>query len=404
MNLVNLENPVILSDIIRAVPERYKLMVVAGEPSGDAHAAELIKALQDQTTLECFGATGPLMRAAGVETIVNSDDLAIMGIVEVGSVLPRFISAFRRLRTAAIQRAPDAVVLVDWPEFNLRLASALHRRGLRVIYYISPQLWAWRPRRVNKIRRDIDLLLSILPFEAQWYRDRGVEHVEFVGHPLSGEVKARFGREEFCRRNDLDAARPIISFLPGSRRKELERILPAMLEAIARLRAVRPDVQPVVVVAPSRTVDETRAIMSREDSEMVKLVQQQTREALGASEAAAIASGTATLEAALLETPMVVVYKESPINWHTLGRLITVPHFGLVNLVAGEEISKELMQDQLTGENLANELLKLLEPGTNRAARASLRDVAGKLGQPGASQRAAELIVKFLQDGQDFSG
>jgi lipid-A-disaccharide synthase len=295
-------------------------------------------------------------------------------------------------------------VLVDWPEFNLRLASALHRRGLRVIYYISPQLWAWRPRRVNKIRDDIDLLLSILPFEAQWYRDRGVEHVEFVGHPLSGEVKARFGREEFCRRNDLDAARPIISFLPGSRRKELERILPAMLEAIARLRAVRPDVQPVVVVAPSRTVDETRAIMSREDSEMVKLVQQQTREALGASEAAAIASGTATLEAALLETPMVVVYKESPINWHTLGRLITVPHFGLVNLVAGEEISKELMQDQLTGENLANELLKLLEPGTNRVARASLRDVAGKLGQPGASQRAAELIVKFLQDGQDFSG
>jgi len=215
---------------------------------------------------------------------------------------------------------------------------------------------------------------------------------------LSGEVKASFGREEFCRRNDLDPSRPIVSFLPGSRRKELERIVPAMLEAIAKLRTGHPDVQPVVVVAPSRTADETRAIMSRDESEFVKVVQQQTREALGASDAAAIASGTATLEAALLETPMVVVYKESPINWHTLGRLITVPHFGLVNLVAGKEIAKELMQDQLTGENLANELLKLLEPETNRAARASLRDVAKKLGQPGASERAALSVLKFLQD------
>ncbi len=374
-------------------------MIVAGEPSGDAHAAALVTALQaNDSGFNFFGATGPRMRAAGVETIVNSDDLAIMGIVEVGSVLPRFISAFRKLRTAAIERSPDAVVLVDWPEFNLRLASALHRRGLKVIYYISPQLWAWRPRRVSNIKRDVDLLLSILPFEAEWYRDRGVVHIDFVGHPLSGEVKASFGREEFCRRNDLDPSRPIVSFLAGSRRKELERILPPMIEAIRTLRIARPDVQPVVVVAPSRTAEETLAIMSHEESEVAKLVQQQTREALGASDAAAIASGTATLEAALLETPMVVVYKESPINWHTLGRLITVPHFGLVNLVAGKEIAKELMQDQLTGQNLANELLKLLEPETNRAARVSLREVAEKLGQPGASQRAAQSILKFLQD------
>ena len=369
-------------------------MIVVGEPSGDAHAAALVKALAERGDFDFFGATGPLMRAAAVETIINSDDLAIMGIVEVGRVLPKFISAFRKLRTAAIERSPDAVVLVDWPEFNLRLASALHRRGLKVIYYISPQLWAWRPRRVSKIKRDVDLLLSILPFEAEWYRDHGVEHVEFVGHPLSGEVKASFGREEFCRRNDLDPARPIVSFLPGSRRKELERILPAMLQAIGTLRDARPEVQSVVVVAPSRTAAETRELISRHDSEVVKLIERQTREALAASDAAAIASGTATLEAALLETPMVVVYKESPINWHTLGRLITVPHFGLVNLVAGREIAKELMQDELTGENLAHELLKLLEPKTNRAARDGLRDVARKLGHPGASERAAELIMQ----------
>ena len=368
-------------------------MIVAGEPSGDAHAAALVRELQQRAEIDFFGATGPLMRDAGVETIVNSDELAIMGIVEVGRIFRKFLSAFRALKAAAIERSPDAVILVDWPEFNLRLASSLHRRGLKVIYYISPQLWAWRARRVNNIKRDVDLLLSILPFEVEWYKAHAVEHVEFVGHPLAGEVKARFGREEFCRRNELDPARPIVSFLPGSRIKELQRILPPMVDAIEQLRTLRPEIQPVVVVAPSRTVDEVREITSSN----IKLIERQTREALGASDAAAVASGTATLEAALLETPMVVVYKESPINWHTLGRLITVPHYGLVNLVAGKEIATELMQDDLTSENVVKELLKLLEPETNKQMRESLRDVSRKLGAPGASQRAAELIVQSIR-------
>ena len=371
-------------------------MIVAGEPSGDAHAAALVKALRERAEFDLFGATGPLMREACVATVVNSDELAIMGIVEVGRVFPKFLSAFRRLKSAAVERQPDAVVLVDWPEFNLRLASALHRRGLKVIYYISPQLWAWRPRRVNKIKRDVDLLLSILPFEVDWYKEHEVEHVEFVGHPLSGEVKARFGREEFCRRNALDPARPIVSFLPGSRLKELHRILPPMLDAIERLHGARPDVQTVVVLAPSRSEAEAREILAQRNH--VKLVQQQTREALAASDVAAIASGTATLEAALLETPMVIVYKESEINWHTLGRLITVSHYGLVNLVAGEEIATELMQKDLTGEKLAGKLLELLQPANNKAMRERLRGVAHKLGEPGASSRAAELILSFLAE------
>src|SRR5215211_3421112 len=265
-----------------AVPKRHKLMIVAGEPSGDAHAATLVKALLERADIDFFGATGPLMRDAGVETIVNSDELAIMGIVEVGRVFRKFLSAFRKLKAVAIERSPDAVVLVDWPEFNLRLASTLHRRGLKVVYYISPQLWAWRPRRVNNIKRDVDLLLTILPFEVEWYKAREVEHVEFVGHPLSGEVKASFGREEFCRRNDLDPSRPIVSFLPGSRIKELQRILPPMLDAIAQLRTARPEVQPIVVVAPSRTMEEVREITSTG----VKLIERQTREALFASDAA----------------------------------------------------------------------------------------------------------------------
>src|ERR671916_1464496 len=151
-------------------------MIVAGEPSGDAHAAALVRALRERADVNCFGATGPLMRDAGVDTIVNSDELAIMGIVEVGRVFRKFLRAFRKLKAAAIEQSPDAVILVDWPEFNLRLASTLHRRGLKVIYYISPQLWAWRPGRVSKIKENVDLLLSILPFEVEWYKAHGVDH------------------------------------------------------------------------------------------------------------------------------------------------------------------------------------------------------------------------------------
>ena len=372
-----------------------KLMIVAGEPSGDAHAAALVSALRKKNSqIEYFGATGPLMRAQGVETIVNSDQLAILGILEVAQALPKFISAFRKLKAAAIERSPDAVVLVDWPEFNLRLATSLHRRGIKVIYYISPQLWAWRPRRISNIKRDVDLLLSILPFEAEWYKTRGVDHVEFVGHPLAGEVEPRIGREEFCRQHGLDFQKPIVSFLPGSRRKELERILPPMADAIRKLKQTHPEIQYVIAVARSRTIDETKEILSSLNS--IKIVQGQTREALAASDAAAIASGTATLEGALLETPMVVVYKESAVNWHTLGRLITVPHYGLVNLVAGSEIAKELMQTDLTGENLAHELVQLLDPGRNQAAREELRLVGARLGEAGASERAANLILDFL--------
>ena len=383
--------------------KRYELMIVAGEPSGDAHATALVDTLRKRSPeleFNFFGATGPLMRAAGVETVVDSDELAIMGILEVTRALPKFLDAFRKLKQAAFERSPDAVVLVDWPEFNLRLATALHRRGLKIIYYISPQLWAWRPRRIGTIQRDIDLLLSILPFESEWFRARGVDHVEFVGHPLAGEVNARFDREEFCRRNDLNAAQPIVSFLPGSRRKELQRILPPMLAAIERLSATRPEIQSVVVVAPSRTVEETRQIVTQHNgASSIKLIQGQTREALAASAAAAIASGTATLEAALLETPMVVVYKESAVNWHTLGRLITVSHYGLVNLVAGKEIAHELMQNDLTAENLATELLKLLDPAANKTAREQLAAVAHRLGEAGASERAAAAILKSI----DFS-
>ena len=389
------------------VSEHFRLMIVAGEASGDAHAAALVHALREaapQARLDFLGATGPLLRAAGVDSVVRSDDLAIVGLLEIGGAMPKFWRAYKLLKRAAIERKPDAVILVDWPDFNLKLARALHRRGLKVIYYISPQLWAWRSYRARNIRRDVDLLLSILPFEKDWYADRGIDNVEFVGHPLAGEVHVASDRAEFCRQAKLDSRLPVISLLPGSRRKEVERILPPMLEAAALISARRPEIQFVIVVAPGRSSDEVRDIVRAQRATPLPLpsclhiVSGQSREALAAADVAAIASGTATLEAALLETPMVIVYKESGINWHTLGRLITTDHYGLVNLVAGERVATELMQDDLNGERLANELLLLLDQKRNEEARERLREVANELGEGGASQRAAEIVLDVLQD------
>jgi len=380
-------------------------MIVAGEASGDAHAAALVRALRAEAPeiqFEFFGSTGAQMRAAGVDSVVRADELAILGLWEIGRDLPKFWRAFGELKRAAAARKPDAVILVDWPDFNLRLAHWLHRRGFRVVYYISPQFWAWRSYRAHSVRRDVDLLLSILPFEKEWYAARGMTHVEYVGHPLVGEVRASCDREEFCRRHDLDSSRPIVALLPGSRHKELVRILPPMLDAAISISRQRSDVQFVLVVAANRDLNEPREIVSRDRYESLRdclrLVHHETREALAAADAAAVASGTATLEAALLGTPLVIVYKESFLNWHILGSLITAEHYGLVNLIAGRRVVTELMQNELNGESLARELLTLLDAKRNTAIRDELKTVVQKIGDPGASQRAAHAILAFLKD------
>lgn len=382
-----------------------RLMIAAGEDSGDAHAAALVRSLREiapDAPFEFFGSTGTRMREAGVETVVREDDLAILGILEIGRALPKFWRAYRALIRAAEERRPDAVVLVDWPDFNLRLARALKRRGLKVVYYISPQLWAWRSHRVRSVRERVDLLLAILPFEKDWYARRGVEHVEFVGHPLAGEVKALYGREEFCRRFSLDASKPVVALLAGSRRKEFERIFPTMLEAAERISSVKPETQFAVALAARRSRAEAEELMdgmkiSDEARARIRVIEGATREALASSDASAVCSGTATLEAALAGTPLVVVYKESSVNWHVLGRMISVEHYGLVNLVAGCRLAPELIQNDFTAERLASELLLLLEPERNAEARARLKEATAKLGERGASKRAAEAILRVAR-------
>ncbi len=384
---------------------QIRMMLVVGEPSGDAHAAELVKKLREfggETDFEFFGTTGEKMREEGVETIVKADELSIMGLLEIGRALPMFWRVFQTLKRTAKERNPDAVVLVDFPDFNLPLAKALKKLGLRVIYYISPQLWAWRSYRVRNIRRDVDLLLAILPFEKSWYERRGVLHVEFVGHPLVGEVKPRFGRAEFCRKYDLDETKPIVALLPGSRRKEISRILPPILDATAILHEKNAEIQFVLPLAPSRSRSEIEEKIELAKEKKVKLpeiliVENEMREAVASSDAAIVASGTATLETALLETPLTIVYKVAAHNWHTLRHLINVEHYGLVNLIAEERLAQELIQNDCNGAKIAKDVWRILQPEENRKMREKLGEIVKKMSDGGASEKAARKILEFVR-------
>jgi lipid-A-disaccharide synthase len=384
--------------------KKVRVMIVAGEASGDAHAAKLIQRLRvsvGDDGFEAFGAAGPMMRKAGVEAIVRSDELSVVGIPEILKAAPMFISALRELTAAASEREPDVVVLVDFPDFNLRLARSLKKKGFRVIYYISPQLWAWRSYRVRSIRKYVDLLITILPFEKDWYSKKGITHVEYVGSPLALEVHPQQAKEEFCDKNGIDPTRPIVAFLPGSRHKEIIRILPVMLEAAALMSQKRDEIQFVIGLAPGRTMDEVSAARENLVAKGVELPEfrttiNETYDLLNASDAAAVTSGTATLETGILGTPMAIVYKTSAFNYKLLRPLISVEHFGLINLIAGERISRELIQDEFTPGSLAGELARLLDPEANQFARRQLAKASDMLGHGGASKRAADAILSFL--------
>lgn len=386
-------------------PAKYRIMVVAGEASGDAHAAKLVRAIRDlapAAEIEFFGAVSRQMRSAGVEEIVDADGLAIIGLPEIARALPTFLRAFNKLKAAAAERRPDAAILVDFPEFNLKLARSLKKKGIKVVYYISPQLWAWRKYRKRTIRKYVDLLITILPFEKDWYTEQGITNVEYVGSPLAREVHADSTREEFCARHGIDPSRPIVSLLPGSRHKEIVRILPGMLEAASIVAEANPSFQFVIALASVRSkaevndAVETFAASGKQLPETLITVRDETFDALNASDAAAVASGTATLETGIIGTPMAIVYRGSQLNYKLLRPLITVEHFGLINLIAGERVAKELIQDDFTPQALAVELLELLAPEENRRMRARLSAAAEKLGQGGASKRAAAHIIELI--------
>lgn len=376
-------------------------MIVAGELSGDAHAAKLVKSLREiapETQFEFYGAASFKLREAGVEAIVNADDLAITGIPEIARALPMFLSAFKKLKREALRRKTDAVVLVDFPEFNLKLAKSLKKAGLKVIYYISPQIWAWRKYRLSTIKKYVDLLITILPFEKDWYRSHGVCHVEYVGSPLAREVHSELSKEEFCRKHRIDPARPLAALLPGSRSKEISKILPEMLRTAEEMSISDDSLQFAVALASTRSIDEVKTAAAKVNFDLRKLliIQGETYDLLNAADVAAVASGTATLEAAIIGTPFAIVYKSSNFNYKLMRPLIDIEHFGLVNLIAGKRIVKEFIQEDFSAENLSLELLRLFRPDDNSEMRVQLAEVSEMLGHGGASKRAAEAIMKII--------
>jgi lipid-A-disaccharide synthase len=375
------------------------LMLVAGERSGDVYGGELAKSLRARLTgVELFGCGGEAMRRAGVETVVDAHQLALAGIAEVVSGLPRAYRAFRALLAEVDRRQPSLAVLIDFPDFNLRLAKRLKKRRLPVVYFVSPQVWAWRRGRLKQIRSRIDKMLCIFDFEEAIYREAGIP-VEYVGHPLVDLVRPHLRREEFLLQTGLDPTATTVALLPGSREKEVRYNLPVMLEAAARLTLTH-RLQFVIPVAP--TLDAAWLQKSLREGNAgratVRMAVQATYDVLQHSEVAVVASGTATLEAALRERPMVVVYRVSPFTWWLGEFLVDVPFYSMVNILAQKPLVPELMQNNFTASNVAAQVEYLLDhPEARNEMVREFRALKPRLGPGGATERAAEAIIGVLE-------
>ncbi|MEW6336598.1 MAG: lipid-A-disaccharide synthase [Acidobacteriota bacterium] len=368
-----------------------KVLLVAGEASGDLHAANLLVELRRlEPTVEAFGVGGERLRSAGLECLARSEELSVMGLAEVVRELPRLWGLARRVRRGAIERAPDVAVLVDSPDFNLPLARALHRAGIPVVVYVSPQLWAWRQGRVRRIRRDVRRVLCILPFEVPFYERHGVA-AEYVGHPLVDELQPLI--------DDAPVPAPgTLALLPGSRWHEVDALLPTMLAAARSLAEEIGGLRIRLIAAPGLDVSRL-ALHLGGSARPVEIVVEDRHRALASCAAALVASGTATLECALLGVPMVVGYRLHPLTYALARHLVKVDHVALVNLVAGRSIAPEAVQGRFDREQLLAEARRLYgEPGIRQ--REALGEVRRALGGRGASERAARAVLAVAGEGR----
>ena len=372
------------------------ILLSAGETSGDMYAARLAKALQGRLGVQIFGMGGPQMRDAGVEIITDYSEVAVVGITEIVKQLPSLRRAMERMVLEAEKRKPALAILTDFPGFHLRLARKLRPRGIRNVYYICPQFWAWRPWRAKLIRRRFVKALCIFPFEEKFFREAGVA-ADFIGHPLVGAVQATKDRKQFCEAHGLDGARTLVTILPGSRTGELTHHLPVLRETCARINGKKP-AQFVVAAAHSKIAEQIKG--GWPGGLTLRIVEGETYNALAAADAAIVSSGTATVEAALLNVPMLVVYRVSPLTATLAKPLVRTPYFAMVNLIAEKDVVPELVQDDFTPEKVAAETLRLLQdPNARATQREGLEVVRRRLGPPGAVERAAELIAGLLGAG-----
>lgn len=376
-------------------PDPLSLCIVAGEPSGDVHAGGLASALRGLAPQAAwFGAGGPALREAGAEILVPMEELAVVGISEVFGHLPDLWRAMSTLKSALRERRPDALVLVDYPDFNFRLARYAKRVGIPILYYITPQVWAWRSRRVGFLRSTLRRALVIFPFEETFLRERGVDAV-FVGHPLASAPPPPSPREAFLARHGMEPGSAFVALLPGSRNSEVARNLPTLLEAAKQVEAKHSEVRLLIPWA-----DSLRAAPPSVPGGSVRFVRGEYRDVLGHAAAAAVASGTACLEAALLGVPTVVVYRLQPITYAIGRRLVKLPFVAIPNVVLGRGALRELIQGDFTAQGVADALLTFLaEPGESRAQAEALRDELKRALGVGddAYERAAREVLKAVR-------
>jgi lipid-A-disaccharide synthase len=373
-----------------------KILLVAGEVSGDLHGAHLLEAIHRiDPEIEFSGVGGEGLERKGMKLLYPSHSLSVVGITEVLLKLRSILKALRELKKSLDRERPDLIILIDFPDFNLRLAKMAYQRGIPVLYYISPQVWAWRPKRVKLIARWVKKMVVLFPFEVPLYEAAGVD-VEWVGHPLIDIVKPTLSREAAFQRFGLDPQCRTIGLLPGSRMHEVQRLLPPLLASSHLLQKEIPGLQFIIPLAPG-IPKTTLSPWLRNIPVPVKVVEGWTYDVMNLSELLITASGTATLEGAILGKPMVIVYRVSLLSsW--IGRaLIRVDHIGLVNLVAGEGIVPELIQDDVKPQRIAEEALRILrDPILCRRMTESMAKVRQSLGEPGAAQRAARIVTSLL--------
>jgi len=377
-----------------------KILLVAGEVSGDLHGSHLVEAIQRiEPEVQFSGVGGEGLERRGMKLLYPAHSLSVVGITEVFVKLRTILKALRGLKRSLEREKPDLVILIDFPEFNLRLAKIAHRRGIPILYYISPQVWAWRPKRIRLIAQLVRKMVVLFPFEVPLYEAAGVD-VEWVGHPLLDIVKPTLPKEKAFQQFGLNPKQRTIGLLPGSRSHEVERLLPPLLASAHLLQKEIPDLQFVIPLAPGlpKTILSSRM---KNISVPVKVVEGFTYDVMNLSDLLITASGTATLEGAILGKPMIIIYKVSfPSYW--IGRaLIRVDHIGLVNLVAEKEIAPELIQKDVHPQRIADEALRILrDPILSRKMSESMGEVCQKLGKPGAAQRAARIVTSLLHEAE----
>lgn len=391
------------------------IFISAGEASGEHYGALLVEALKRRLAetgraAQFFGMGGPRMETAGVERVVRAEEMAVMGITEVVRSLPRIYRGYRRLKGAIRDRRPSVAVLIDFPDIHFKLARELHRLGVPVVFFVSPQLWAWKKRRIRLVQRYVSRMLVIFPFEEPFYRQRGVA-AEFVGHPLAELPPPSISREQFARENDLDPTATWIGLLPGSRMKEIHANLQEMLNAARGLAEGAPDrrLEFLIPIAPTLDAaqrEELRVLVDEQGRGAPVRLVGEARAALLHSRASVVASGTATVEAALIGNPFVVVYRVSPLTYAIARRVVSVPHVAMANLVAGRRVVPELIQDDFTAQNVIRELERLLPDGAPRQSMMmELAEIHGLLlSRPiphggagaGAIGRVAEITLELL--------